>query len=107
MTTTMPSSSSGSQAARPRPRGHPDAPLQPADGGGVHALDSAVHRLPWQEAPVGDGDGRNLGVSDLAGSTPACQRVDAEPGAQRAAVSLLYGSGLRLQECLEARVKDV
>ena len=45
----------------------PSASLQPSDRGGVRDLDSAVHRLPPQNAPGTNGRGRNLAIPDLAG----------------------------------------
>src|SRR3990170_1129868 len=119
-------------------------------------MDQAVHLLPREASPDGDGAAGSQPVPDASGRTRARRRLDPEPSPGRPAVSvrqsagspagpdrrvvrarrprrlpvvltrqevravleeldgtprlvctLLYGSGLRLLECLRLRVKDI
>jgi hypothetical protein len=70
------------------PAGRSRASLQPSYGGGVRTVDSPVHPLSRKASSARDGRSRGNRVSDVARSQKERQCVHAEPGAQRALVSL-------------------
>ena len=86
-----------------RPRARPEAPgpgapgrpppsLQPPDRGELRRVDPALHPLPCAAPPARARRGRRHPVPDLARRGGAAQRVEPDPGAERAAVSLQGGA---------------
>src|SRR5260221_13753042 len=78
--------------ARSGARGDPAPVFQPAYGGGVRALDQALH-LFFGEAPsCGTGRGGGDGVSESSRGGAQGRRIDAESGALGAPVSVQGGA---------------
>ncbi len=67
------------------------APLQLPHRAGLRRLDPALHPLPRQAAPGGDGRDRDRRLPHRAGDRARGQRLDAEPGPGGAALSLSRG----------------
>lgn len=97
-----------------------DAPLQSADRRGVRHLDSSAHRLSREKASIRDVLHVNpvpiehVPRAHVPDRVPVVLSVDEVRQVMRhlndvclLIAALLYGAGLRLQECLELRVKDV
>ena len=67
---------------------NPDPPLQLADRAGVRRLSPEVRSLPRDAPPDGAGRTGNHRLPDPSGRRRQGERLDAEPGAERAALSL-------------------
>ena len=78
-------------AARSRASGAAHPPLQPPHREGLRRLDPALHPLPRQAPPGRDGRGRDHALPDDLAIAAQRGRLDAEPGAERAALPLPRG----------------
>src|SRR4030081_591178 len=72
-------------------RGDPAPVFQPAYGGGVRALDQALHLFFWEAPSRGTGRGGGDGVSESSRGGAQGRRVHAESGALGAPVFVQGG----------------